>query len=113
MAGLVPATPSLFATKKKYVDARHKAEHDGQYRCARIARAALRDWQDTIASACLCNRPFACQNEVSPEYPLARSRPSLALRASRAADPHSVADADRRSRHRPLRLFAGAAGPAG
>src|SRR3979411_1495792 len=93
MAGPVPAIPVFVCNEEKYVE----AGHDGQYRCARIARAALRDWQDTIASACLCNRPFACQNEVSPEYPLARSRPSLALRASRAADPHSVADADRRS----------------
>ena len=40
---------------------------------------------------------------------LAQPRPSLAFRASRAADPDSVAGADGRSRHRPLRLFAGAA----
>ena len=31
------------------MDARHKAGHDDQYHCARSAKAALRDWQDTIA----------------------------------------------------------------
>src|SRR5258708_20169768 len=47
-----------------------------------------------------------------PENPFARPRPSLALRASRAADPDPVARTHRRSRHRPLRLFAGPAGRA-
>ena len=36
----------------------------------------------------------------------------LTIRASRAADPHLVAGRDRRARHRPLRLCAGAAGHA-
>ena len=47
-----------------------------------------------------------------PENPFARPRPSFATCASRAADPDPVAGADRRARHRPLRLFAGAAGHA-
>src|SRR5260370_18502460 len=50
--------------------------------------------------------------DALPENSLARPRPSLILRASRASDPHSVADAYRRSPHRPLRLFAGVAGHA-
>jgi hypothetical protein len=32
MAGLVPAIHVFLATKKKVVDARHEAGHDGQYR---------------------------------------------------------------------------------
>ncbi len=39
-------------------------------------------------------------------------RPFLAICTSRAADPHSLAGPHGRSRHRPLRLFAGAAGHA-
>ena len=30
-------------------------------------RAALRDWQVTIAAARLCNRRLACQNAGQPE----------------------------------------------
>jgi hypothetical protein len=41
--------------------------HDGQYRCARIAKAALRDWQDTIAALRLCNRGGACHSRLPPE----------------------------------------------
>ncbi|MGA9087903.1 MAG: hypothetical protein WB420_02205 [Bradyrhizobium sp.] len=61
MAGLVPAIHVLFAAKKKDVDARDKPGHDGQFRCARSAKAVLRQWQDTIAAARLCNRGWACQ----------------------------------------------------
>jgi hypothetical protein len=49
MAGLVPAIHVLIATEKKGVDARDKPGHDGQFRCARSAKAPLRGWQDTIA----------------------------------------------------------------
>jgi hypothetical protein len=55
MAGLVPAIHVLIATEKKGVDARDKPGHDGQFRSARSAKAALRGWQDTIAATRLCN----------------------------------------------------------
>ena len=62
--------------------------------CARSAKAALRDWQDTIAAARLCNRgqqpaTMAALPENSRESP----RSSLAACASRAADPDPVAGA--------------------
>ncbi len=78
----------------------------------RSAKAALRDWQDTIAAPRLCNRRQSLSQWRSRRSsPLASSRSSPTC-ASRAADPHSVAGADRRPRHRPLRLCAGAAGHA-
>src|SRR5450631_4694753 len=78
---------------------------------ARSARAALRDWQDTIAAGGLCNGPGRCH--IAPTgVSLARTQPPDFLCASRAADPYSVAGAYRLPRHRPLCLFAGAAGHA-
>ena len=91
---------------------RTSSGHDGQFRSARSAKAALREWQDTIAAARLCNARGACHNGSPAGDPRESARPSLAARASRAADPDPVAGADGRSWHRPLRLFAGAAGHA-
>src|SRR3984957_11722919 len=60
-----------------------------------------------------CAIPCKPATLVAPAGEFRESRrPFLATRASRAADPHSVAGANSRSRHRPLRLFAGAAGHA-
>ena len=104
--------PRLRSRSKTWMPGIERSAHDGHAKCARSAKAALRDWQDTIAAARLCNRGRACHNAFPPEYSPCKPPTVLAARASRAADPHSVAGADRRPRHRPLRLFAGAAGHA-
>jgi len=39
-------------------DGRDKPGHDGQRRCARIAKAALRGWQDTIAGGPAVQSPL-------------------------------------------------------
>ena len=65
-----------------------------------------------LLAACLCNRSRACQNARAAGESRESPRAFIALRASRAPDPHRVAGAYHRSRHRPLRLFAGAAGHA-
>jgi hypothetical protein len=50
MPGLVPGIHVFLQRHRKQdVDGRDKPGHDDQYRCARSAKAALRDWQDTIA----------------------------------------------------------------
>ena len=66
----------------------------------RIAKAALRDWQDTIAASRLCNggRPVTTPSRRSSPLLPPRDRPP----ASRAADSHSVVGAHRRPRDRPL-----------
>ena len=61
------------------MDARVEPGHDD---CARSAKAALRDWQDTIAGRACAIAPLACQSAALPEYPLARPQPSFVLCAS-------------------------------
>ena len=75
-----------------------------------IARAVLRDWQDTIAAPIALPREAATMRAAGDfsESPRPTDRPC----APRVADPDPVACAHRRPRHRPLRLLAGAAGHA-
>jgi hypothetical protein len=44
------------------MDARVKPGHDGGREIRASAKAALRDWQDTIAAGSLCNRSEACHS---------------------------------------------------
>jgi hypothetical protein len=62
IAGLDPAIhlssdDSIF---RRWMDARVKPGHDERRKSARSAKAALRDWQDTIAGRDLCNPTEAC-----------------------------------------------------
>jgi hypothetical protein len=59
MPGLVPGIHVFLQRHRKQdVDGRDKPGHDDQYRCARSAKAALRDWQDTIADRAPVQSPF-------------------------------------------------------
>ena len=76
-----------------------------------VLKRCCADGKTPLLAARLCNHRLACQNAGPAGKSRENPRSSLAC-ASCAADPDPVAGADRRSRHRPLRLFAGAAGHA-
>ncbi len=59
MPGLVPGIHVFLQRHRKQdVDGRDKPGHDDQYRCARSAKAALRDWQDTLAGRACAIAPW-------------------------------------------------------
>jgi hypothetical protein len=75
MAGLVPAIHVLMQRKKKDVDARDIRQRRASRFCPgttsivpRIAKAALQDWQDTIAPAAPVQPPLCLPHcGLSPE----------------------------------------------